>query len=252
MRSAVRACFYAFNAPMEGEVNHLYVDVKGLVSIGVGHLVDPLAYAIQLPLKRSDGTLASRDEIVADWAAVKNGPDFARLGHRAAARVVRLHLTKEDLGALLLAKLDQNDTVLRRRFPDFETWPSDAQLAAHSLSWACGPHFRFPKLEAALLALDFVTSSVEVFMPEEATISGLRPRNRANRLLFRNAAYVVVHGLDRDVLHWPNDAATDEDDTPTQPEIRLDLLESERPPAPFDIVHRSPYANDDDPPPDAA
>jgi hypothetical protein len=141
------------------------------------------------------------------------------------------------------------DTYLAKRFPGYEAWPADAQLGTLSLSWACGPAFAFPKCAAALNARDFVTAAVECFMPEEKTISGLRPRNVANKLLFLNAAFVEAHLLDPDILHWPRDAAYEEDEEVTQPSIRLDLLDSE-PPPPFDIVHKSPY--NDEPPDDAA
>ncbi len=241
MRPTVRSVFYDFNLPMEGAVNHLYQDVKGLVSIGVGHLVDPVASAVHLPLKREDGSLASRDEIVAEWARVKGEPSFARLGHRAAQQVTRLHLTKEDLLEMLLRKLDANDVYLSRRFPEMGEWPADAQLAVHSLSWACGPAFRFPLLAAALQRQDFTVASVECHMDvnsEGVYNPGIIPRNTVNRMLFRNAAYVAKHDLDRAVLHWPKDIELSTDDEVTQPS--------------FPIVHASPFQEPDDEPPEAA
>jgi GH24 family phage-related lysozyme (muramidase) len=226
MRAAVRAFFWDFNVPFEGAVNHLYVDVLGLVSIGVGHLVDPIETALHLPLKRADGSLATKDELRADWNAVKTGKDFARLGYRAAAKVVKLHLTEADLRALLLAKLHQNDAYLRKRFrclkhddckatPElgqecdvfgFEAWPAEAQLAIHSLAWGCGPAFRFPRCEAFLRELDFRAASDEVRMVANGVeLSGLKPRNAANRLLLRNAAIVRALDWDHDTIHWPRD-----------------------------------------------
>jgi len=250
MRDAVRDAFYRFNAPMEGEVPHLYVDVKNLVSIGVGALVDPLALALHLPLKRADGSLATREEIITDWNAVKNGPDFARLGYRAAAKVVKLHLEPLDLEQLLLGKLAQNDAYLAHRFSasnngnelGFEAWPADAQLGAHSLSWACGPAFKFPNLEAALRVMDFETSAIECFMPEEKTISGLRPRNRANKLLFQNAAIVLAEHLDPDVLYWPRDLTKPSVDPQADTEPVPSVKVVDQP-----IVHpRVPLGEDDD------
>ena len=49
-------------------------------------------------------------------------------------------------------KLGQMDAYLAKRFPEWEEWPADAQLATLSMAWACGPAFRFPRLEAALRA----------------------------------------------------------------------------------------------------
>ena len=51
MRAAVRTSFRAFNAKYEGTVNFMYVDVKNLVTIGVGNLIDPISLAVNLPFK---------------------------------------------------------------------------------------------------------------------------------------------------------------------------------------------------------
>lgn len=244
MRPAVRAAFVGFTAPLEGVVRYLYADNKGLVTVGIGNLVDPVASAVHLPFRRPDGTLASRDEIVADWARVKNDPNAATRGHRYAATITTLRLTGEDIERLVMGKLDANDAALSRRFPEFETWPADAQLATHSMAWACGSAFRFPRLEAALRARDFALAAIECNM-NEAGNPGLRPRNIANRVLYRNAAKVEADGGARDRLYWPRDLWTDpplsEDEIPTEPEIRLDLLDGD-----FDIVHPMPDTNPND------
>ena len=42
MRPIVAARFLDFTRPLEGLVEHMYVDVKGLVTIGFGNLIDPI------------------------------------------------------------------------------------------------------------------------------------------------------------------------------------------------------------------
>lgn len=261
MRPVVREHFYAFNEPMEGAVPWFYQDVKGLVSIGVGILCDPIELALGLPMVRLDGQVASRGDIVAEWLRIKSlgtgdhtqGNKAARLGHLYAQPHTRLRLTREGLESTLLGKLAQMDAYLAKRFPEYESWPADAQLGTLSLAWACGPAFRFPKLEAALRAKDFRTAAVECFMPEERTISGLRPRNRANRVLFTNAA-VVQQMFDPAALYYPTDldAGPVDQEADTQPEgigpYRAEhepatvhaFPEIQRPPVDFD-----PGGNDD-------
>lgn len=238
MRDVVRQAFYAFNAPMEGEVPYFYQDVKGLVSIGVGLLCDPIQLAMNLPMVHPDGRPAARDEIAAEWLRIKalgsgdhtSGNPAARLGHLYARPHTRLRLTREGLEQSLMGKLNQMDAYLRNRFPEFEEWPADAQLGTLSMAWACGPAFRFPKLEAALRRRDFRTAAVECFMAEEKTISGLRPRNRANRILFNNAA-VVQQMFDPAQLYYPTDldAPPVDKDADTQPD--LDAYRPEQPAA---------------------
>lgn len=217
MRASVRAAFLPFTIPLEGVVKWLYPDVKGLVSIGIGNLVDPIGLALALPMVRPDGSPATSDEIAAEWHLVKTYPDAARLGHLSVEHVTQLRLTDEGLQQVVWGKLDQMEAYLQKRFAPtndsvgYEDWPADAQLGTLSMAWACGPAFRFPKLEAALRQMDFRTAAVECFMPEEKTISGLRPRNKANRILFMNAAS-SIGTFDPDELFWPTDITNE---TPT-------------------------------------
>lgn len=202
MRDSVRFAFVDFTAAFEGVVPYLYQDVKGLVTIGIGNLVDPIQYAMPLPfVRRVDGLPAGRDEIAAEWLRVKGDASLARLGHRAAERVTTLRLTDEVVASLVARKLEQNDAHLKGRFPYMEEWPACAQLAVHSMAWACGPAFRFPMLEMALRAEEWEMAAKECHM-NEAGNPGLAPRNVANKLLFRNAARVRDYKLDPDLLEW--------------------------------------------------
>lgn len=253
MKDVVRAVFYDFNIPMEGDIPFFYLDVKGLVSIGVGLLCDPIQLAMNLPMVHPDGRPASRNDIASEWMRIKSlpadakGRTAAQLGHLYAKPYTTLRLTDEGLRLTLESKLNQHDAILRERFPDFETWPADAQLATHSLSWACGPRFAFPKCEAALRRRDFRTAAVECFMPEERTISGLRPRNKANRILFSNAAAVEEGQCDADTLYYPRDltVAPIDREAETLPDLSVVVD--------FDVVHPDvPLGDDDDEPPQAA
>lgn len=211
MRVTVRAAFVPFTVAFEGGyITWMFPDVKGLVSTGFGLLLDPVAMALGMPWKRADGSLATREEIVADWANVKNHPNAARLGHLSVKNVAKLRLDNDGLFAAFQGKLNQNETVLRAGFPEWDEWGADAQLATLSMAWACGPAFYspkagrnyWPKLTAALREKDFRTAAVECFMNEEARNPGIIPRNSANRILYENAA-VALGTLDPDVLFYP-------------------------------------------------
>lgn len=222
MRDSVRDAFIDFTIPLEGArpghvgIPWMYQDVLGLVSTGLGNLIDPIGLALPIPWKRSDGTLATRGEIMAEWQRIKTQPPNAKgqtaaqLGHLYARTIATLHLTNDDILGLIKMRLDSNEALVRSYFPEWETWPADAQLATHSMAWACGAGIfspkagraHWPKLTAALHALDFRSAAIECFMPQEAKIGGLRPRNKANRILYNNAA-VALHRLDPEVLFYP-------------------------------------------------
>lgn len=252
MRDAVRRAFVGFSAPLEGVCGWLYLDVKGLVTTAIGNLVDPIGAALHLPFRRSDGTLANHAEIAAEWERVKARQDLRLRGGMIFKSITALRLDNDGIVQVVNAKLDEMDRQLAKRFPSYEDWPCDSQLATISVSWACGAAFRFPLLEAALRDQDFIRAS------NECTIStlgnpGVKPRNEHNRLLYRNAATVVASGLlgpglDRDALYWPRDMETE--------------LAADTKPAPYraeeepTIVRSMHYAGlpgvGDDEPPDAA
>lgn len=202
MRLSVRDAFVGFTAPLEGVVPWMYADVKGLVTTAIGNLIDPIQYALPLPWLHQDGSAASRDEIAAEWLRVKQDPNAARRGHRYTEGITRLRLDAAGVDLVVSRKLAQNAQHLKARFPEWDEWPADAQLATLSMAWACGPAFRFPRLEAELRARRFDMAAGECHIDTTGN-PGIVPRNRANIALYRNAAKVVAYKLDPEGLIWP-------------------------------------------------
>ncbi|HVL61375.1 MAG TPA: hypothetical protein VM430_08205 [Microbacterium sp.] len=237
MRESVRRAFVAFSAPLEGVVAHMYLDVKGLVTTAIGILIDPMSMALGLPFRRPGGALATRDEIAAEWQRLKADPNAAKMGHRYAARITTLRLDDRGIEDVVATKLEANDALLRQRFPEWESWPADAQLATHSMAWACGPAFRFPRLEAALRARDFAAAANECQM-STAGNPGIVPRNARNRVLYRNAAAVAGSGgtLSPDVLYWPADMETAPVDHDAETVPDLDAYRAEQPAATVTVL----------------
>lgn len=231
MRDVVRAAFVEFTSKFEGVVPWMYQDVKGLVTVAIGNLIDPIQYAMPLPfVDRVTGAAAGRDAIAAEWLRVKGDASLARLGHRAAERITSLRLTDEGVASLVARKLEQNDAHLRGRFPYLEEWPACAQLAVHSMAWACGPAFRFPMLEMHLRQENWCETSLDADGHEVVTggaarechmdvtgNAGLMPRNVADVILFRNAARVRDFKLDPDMLDWTHVIGVS--DAPTVPAL---------------------------------
>lgn len=207
MRAAVRSAFLAFTAPLEGRVRHLHLDVQGLVTTGVGHLVDTVAEAQRLPWQVGDGgPAATPEQIAAEWATVKSRQDLRNTpAERAFGPITTLRLSDAAIDELVLAKLDANEARLRRtpEFASFDEWPADAQLGLLSMAWAMGPAFtddhRWPSFRGAVALHDWAAAGEHSRM-NAADNPGLAARNTANHTLFSNAARVVAGGLDRDVL----------------------------------------------------
>lgn len=142
IRPAVEAAWIDFNADLEGRaIPWMYLDVKGLVTCGMGNLIDPVAAAVRLPWRMPDGSLATQAQIAADWQALKSQPALAKMHYKYAAPVTKVRLRPEDIDALIFSRLRANAADLTRTFPTFPSWPADAQLATLSMAWAMGSGF---------------------------------------------------------------------------------------------------------------
>lgn len=233
MHDSVRDYWHEFNRPLEGRVYWMYLDVKGYVSTAVGILIDataaplsppsqdererslalvrPIAWQVDGVLEGDQvvgGTLASEDQIDAEWDYVKSRMDLAPQGGGTFAGVTSLRIDGAELDRLVGEKLDQMETYLRNRshngvqdFPGYDSWPADAQLGLLSMSWGMGPAFNFPKFQGHVQAGDWLGAADECrFNPEIGTIV---KRNDWNQQLFRNAAGVVASGADPSQLVFP-------------------------------------------------
>lgn len=204
MKQSVSDAFVAYSEPKEGLIRHFYADVKGLVTIGIGNLVDPIHYALKLPLKHPDGRPATSAEIAAEWNAVKLDPLSRTKGWTYSVSKTRLRLDDAGVKQVVGVKLHEFDVALHRRYPGYEDFPADAQLALLSLSWACGAAYNFPALDRAVARRDWAACADESQMDETGN-PGLRPRNIDHRILFHNAAA----GTCPDTLYWPRQLRPD-------------------------------------------
>ncbi|MBI4908429.1 MAG: hypothetical protein HY820_32690 [Acidobacteria bacterium] len=194
MQPTVKAQFRAFNEPLEGAIPFMYQDIKGLITVGVGNLIDPAELAMELPFRwkqRPDlakaGNRATRAEIRSEWNRIKGDTTLAAKGHRACEPLTNLELSNEAIDDLIAGRLADNETKLKaqRPFKDFDNWPADAQLGLLSMAWAMGPNAftAFKKFSAGCAKQDFDIAAAECKMNDEKN-PGLVPRNKANLTLF--------------------------------------------------------------------
>jgi GH24 family phage-related lysozyme (muramidase) len=212
MHVSVQGVFRAFNEPFEGVVHHMYLDIKGLVTVGVGNLIDPVGEAVILPFQfKESERSATKAEIEAEWKTLKANTALAKKGYKAAAKVTDLELSDEAIGRLIQKRLLANEKSIRKQepFAKWDSWPADAQLGVLSMAWAMGASafVRFPKFSESCRVMDFTAAAAQCKITD-ADNPGVTPRNEANQLLFRNAALVVAKRLDPGVLHYPEKART--------------------------------------------
>ncbi len=231
MKESVRSAWISFNEPLEWRVRFMYLDVKGLVSTGIGNLIDAtarplspptaeerdrsLAMARQLAWQNPDGSPATADQVGAAWDAVKARIDRAPKGGGSFKNVTQLRISDAEIDRFVFAKLDEMEATLKGRpeFEQFDSFPADAQLGLLSMSWGMGPAFKFPKFQAFVKAGDWNAAATECrFQPEIGTIVN---RNDHDQELFRNAARVVAEGKDPEVLLFAGPPALSRSPAPT-------------------------------------
>ena len=201
MRSIVQETFRAWSKQFEGEVPWMYLDVKGLVTVGVGNLIDPIGAALGLPFLHADGSKALFGEISAEWHTIKNHQELAHQGYQRARGFCRLHLSDDGISALVASKLASNWAFMARYFPNQDTWPAAAQLASSSLAWAIGAGWPliFKNCAASAKAENWAACAFECEINEHGNL-GVVSRNKAMCQLFKYAAA----GNDPDTLPVPD------------------------------------------------
>jgi len=224
MHQSVIDRFVDFTVPLEGRVLWMYLDVLGLVTTGVGNLIDPVGAALQLPWKLPDGSLAPKDLVQREWQALKARKDLAKMHYKYAATITTVRLTEEDVTALVRSKLLSNEKLLKQAFPHWDNWPADAQLFASSMAWAVGPGWPkiFGNCSNFLRIEDWENASLCAAIKTEGN-PGIIPRNAQNRLCLANALAVTEQHLDPETLYWPEAAHAEDKPIASEAKAELDL-----------------------------
>lgn len=189
LKAEVVGGWLKFNAPLEGRVRWLYLDVLGLPTTGEGNLLATPEASVALHWIHPDGTAASGDEIRAEYAEVKAmAPGMLAPRYRTARGLL---LSDASIDALCLSRLEANAVAIACIFLDFADWPWQAQCASMSMAWAMGIGPRFPEgfsaWSAAARAQDWATCAAECSISTVGN-PGVARRNDANVALFKAAA----------------------------------------------------------------
>ena len=196
-RAAVVSSFVSWSTPFEGYLNGPYTDAKGLVTTGMGNLIDsgtgsstPTAKARSLPW--------SPNNIDVDWAALKAA--WPGVQSVASMRLTTSRLSPAAVTDLIVSTMKAEEPAILRLIPGFASLPADAQMGIWSMVWAMGTGnlASFKTFLSAVNSGDFVTAAANCHMQGV----GIDMRNLANKLLFLNAAAVRTLGSDPAVLYY--------------------------------------------------
>jgi hypothetical protein len=208
MHQSAMAALSGFLKLYEGKVNFMYLDVKGLVTVGIGHLIDPLPMALKLEFGQPGGGAASAGQITAEWQTVKSRTDLISQGGAAFGAITKLRLTDKGIAVMVkdsaaaIEKYITTNPSAQKFYANFDRWPADAQLGFMGVAWGGIPipQFGWHKFPEACKVEDWDTAAKECKISSPIAAG----RNEAHQLMFTNAAAVKSNGDDITQLSWPN------------------------------------------------
>jgi len=141
MKKEVEDAFFRANQSLEGYVPYMYQDIKGLVTIGVGNLIDPITVAEKLPFVRWAKNMpmrlpATKKEIQNEWRRVKAMPPGLHYKHYSAGSTITMAET--DIEHLVSTVLATHEAGIMTHHPAWNEYPALVQMTLLSMSWAVG------------------------------------------------------------------------------------------------------------------
>jgi len=138
----VVAAWKAWNVKNEGWTSFPYPDSIGLVTVGMGNMIDPSRTSLGMTLPWTvgiGGPPASSSQVASELAAVK--ALFPVVQSLAAEPYSSIRLSDAAIEALVEQTIAENEAILRQSFPGWDSFPADGQAAIMSKAWAMGPGF---------------------------------------------------------------------------------------------------------------
>ncbi len=160
----------------EGNVPHMYLDTVGHVTIGVGHLVrkpeDVLKLNLVVAGGERAGAIATKEQLTADYENVK--------------KHTQLIMKTVEVNRLTNKHIKRFYSELKRLFPEFDDYPTEARLALLDMIFNLGMTALkrdWPKLNKAVKSKNWTEAAAQSNRPQVGD-----PRNSYVRGLFEAAA----------------------------------------------------------------
>ena len=141
----------------EGAISHMYLDSKGYVTVGVGHLLKSVGDAQKVAfLDNKTKKKATADEIKIDYENVKKQPK-----NRVASFYkshTKLFLDRLTIDTLTNEHIDKFYNDLKIIYPNFDSYPEEVRLALFDLIFNVGKEglrSTWPTFNAAIKAKDW-------------------------------------------------------------------------------------------------
>ena len=144
----------------EGEVPYMYLDAKGLVTVGVGFYMPTRNDATKFAFNKPDGNDATGDEIAEDYAIVQK-MDTNRIASYYQ-RPEGLTMTKDAINTKLAEEIEIFGGELVGLYDDFDGFPENVQQALFDMIFNLGiTNLRkgWPSFNKALVNADWTEAA---------------------------------------------------------------------------------------------
>lgn len=170
----------------EGIINHFYLDIKGNVTIGYGHLVANINSSVLLDLiRKKDGLPATIVEKQTEWTTIKSKPFGKQFTADSYDQFCNLSLNQPDIDKLLANDLATTEHQLSANFTDYQHFPQSAKAGLIDMAFNLGIGTlmgKFSNFVASVKKQDWATAAIE------CNRTGIDPnRNIEVRQLFLQA-----------------------------------------------------------------
>jgi len=203
----------------EAFVPWMYLDSLGLVTTGIGNLLDPYStYGKKVSFsRRSDGGRATDAEVKAEFDMVKSkavagghAPQAGFQSYKAFESITKLRASKEDVDAAVRTALKAHEAAAVQYFGrDFTTLPADVQVVLVQMSYAGGLKSRQGQLAPFLRKRDFIGARDYTYLSNaKQGRNGYKKYNAAFRILMTNG-WILDQCSKKSMANWvPTDTST--------------------------------------------
>lgn len=121
----------------EGLVDHMYLDTKGFLTVGIGHLLPSVASAQQVDFfRRKDNIKATHNEIKTDYETVGKQRKGMLAGNYK--RHAKVFLKRAAIDALTNKHIESFEKELKLVYKAFGSFPTEVRLALFDMIFNLG------------------------------------------------------------------------------------------------------------------
>lgn len=125
----------------ESFVPHMYLDVVGQVTVGIGHGILSAAAACAIPFKKANGSPASAGEVTKEFNALSAQSASQRDKPRPAKHfegLTSLRIDEATVYQLAAMDIAAKEKDIRRNFPEYDSYPAAVQEVLLDMVFSMG------------------------------------------------------------------------------------------------------------------